>query len=150
MTRARRAAGPQAPHAERPLVVYYDDSCGFCERCRQVLARADRGGNLTFIGSNDRAAHRHDLDAFYLDKTLVVFDGATGAVFTRARAAAAICAALPVPWPSLRFIAWPGLVWVANRAYDLVARNRHRISRRLGMQACVVPGQRPNGAPPAS
>jgi hypothetical protein len=81
-----------------------------------------------------------------LDMTAVVFDDATGRKSTRAGAAAAVFAALPLPFHLLRAVALPGVRGLSNRVYDLVARHRHAISRRLGYAACgLAPVAREGG-----
>ncbi len=135
------AAAHAALRPTRAAWVYYDDSCGFCFRCCQWLALADGAGRLTFIGAGDRAAHLHPIPAADLETSVVVVDAASGAVLRQARAAAAIIRALPAPYHPLRAMAWPGVVWFADRAYDFVARNRHRISLWMGAPACGVDGR---------
>src|SRR5437016_5630802 len=58
----------------RPVTIYYDDTCGFCHWCAQLLVIADRLGNLRFIGNHDTAAFRHELTRAELESSIVVFD----------------------------------------------------------------------------
>jgi predicted DCC family thiol-disulfide oxidoreductase YuxK len=122
----------------RAAVVYYDDACGFCLRCCELLALADGAGRLRFVGASDRGARAHPISDAELVTTAVVVDAATGVSYRRARAAAAVARALPLPYQGLRLLAWPGIGWIADRVYDLVARNRHRLSRAIGVEACAV------------
>jgi predicted DCC family thiol-disulfide oxidoreductase YuxK len=145
-TRQWDALARAALRPSRPAYVYYDDSCGFCFRCCQWVALADGAARLTFIGASDRAAHQHAIPAADLETSVVVVDAVSGAVVRQARAAAAILRALPAPYHPLRIIAWPGIVWFADRAYDIVARNRHRISLWMGAPACGVDGHRTSPA----
>jgi predicted DCC family thiol-disulfide oxidoreductase YuxK len=120
----------------RPVVVYYDDTCGFCYRCSQLLAIADRANHIRFIGSTNRAAWEHDLKKEEVESSIVVFDIATQERTSRAAGAAAIVRALPLPFHLFRAIAWPWLRLLSNAVYDWVARNRYRVSEWLGFQAC--------------
>ena len=120
----------------RPVIVYYDDTCGFCYRSAQLLRIADQANYIHFIGNTDRSAFEHDLSQSEVDASIVVFDRATQAKTTRAAGMAAILRALPLPFHVFRVIAWPGLRSVSNVVYDWVARHRYRFSAWLGFQAC--------------
>jgi predicted DCC family thiol-disulfide oxidoreductase YuxK len=122
----------------RAAVVYYDDACGFCRRCCELLALADGAGRLRFVGASDGGARLHPISDAELGTTAVVVDAATGVSYRRGRAAAAVARALPLPYQGLRLLALPGIGWIADRVYDLVARNRHRLSRAIGVEACAV------------
>jgi predicted DCC family thiol-disulfide oxidoreductase YuxK len=130
---------------------YYDDSCGICTRTCQILAALDRFGRLSFVGSSQTGKWRHRIPPGLTEQTIVVFDDRTGRMTTRSAAVARVLRALPWPWPLLAIIALPGVRWVADRVYDLVARNRHRLSSWLGLTACRAaawPNARPEAAPP--
>ena len=131
----------------RPMTVYYDDTCGFCHRCAQLLVIADRAGNLSFIGNHDTGAFRHKLTQGELESSVIVFDESGGQKTTRAAAAAAIFRALPWPFHAFRVIAWPGLCRISDAVYDFVARNRYRFSRWLGFTACGVDRVQEDEAP---
>jgi predicted DCC family thiol-disulfide oxidoreductase YuxK len=122
----------------RPVTVYYDDTCGFCHRCAQLLVIADRSGNLRFIGNHDTAAFRHKLTQTELESSIVVFDDTTGERTNRSAAAVAIFRALPWPFQVFRVIAWPGVRRVSDAVYDFVALNRYRFSEWLGFTACGI------------
>ncbi|MBI1900097.1 MAG: DUF393 domain-containing protein [Planctomycetia bacterium] len=122
----------------RRRTAYYDDNCGVCTKTAQLLALLDRHGNLSFIGSSDRDARRHEIPEALTDKTVVVFDDGTGRMYTKSRAMAALVAGLPCPWHVLRLIALPGLARISDFFYDRFAKNRHRVSQWLGMAACGV------------
>jgi predicted DCC family thiol-disulfide oxidoreductase YuxK len=134
-----------APH--RPLTVYYDDTCGFCHRCAQLLVMADRKGNLRFIGNHDTGAFQHPLTAAELEDSIVVFDDLTGERTTRTAAAVAIFRALPRPFHALRVIGLPGLRRVSDVVYNFVARHRYRFSAWLGFTACGIERVRDDATP---
>jgi antitoxin component YwqK of YwqJK toxin-antitoxin module/predicted DCC family thiol-disulfide oxidoreductase YuxK len=124
----------------RRRTAYYDDNCGVCTKTAQLLALLDRQGNLSFIGSSDHDARRHEISEGLTDRTVVVFDDGTGRMYTKSRAMAALVAGLPCPWHLLRVVALPGLSRISDFLYDRFAKNRHRVSQWLGMAAC---GARP-------
>jgi predicted DCC family thiol-disulfide oxidoreductase YuxK len=118
------------------LLVLFDADCGFCARCAMVLQRLDRHHRLAFLPLQDAASllteapsreelamtlHVRDLDGRWVRG---------GAAYMR------IAAALPVLTP----LALAGRLLFAStvieRGYQLVARNRHRLSRLLGLDGC--------------
>lgn len=122
----------------RPATAYYDDSCGICTRTCEILAALDRFGRLSFIGSSQIGQWRHDIPPGLTERTIVVLDDRTGRMTTHSRAVARLLRALPCPWALLGVMALPGVRWLADGAYNMVARNRHRLSAWLGMAACRV------------
>ena len=126
----------------RAVTAYYDDSCGFCGWFVHRMRTLDTEGKITFVGASDQAAHRHSLSDDELSRSMVVIDAATGEKFVRGAAVARLIRALPAPFHLFRAIELPGIIFLTNAGYDIVARNRQRISRILGMNACMLP-QRP-------
>jgi antitoxin component YwqK of YwqJK toxin-antitoxin module/predicted DCC family thiol-disulfide oxidoreductase YuxK len=126
----------------RPATAYYDDSCGICTRTCEIVAVLDRFSRITFVGSSDLDRRRHEIPAGLTDKTIVVFDDRTGRMATRAAGTAMLLRGLPLPWRLLACLGWPGVRSVSNVVYDLVAANRHHLSRWLGLAACGVPRAR--------
>src|SRR5439155_18618461 len=124
----------------RSATVYYDDGCGICTRTCEILAACDRFGRLSFIGSSNREAYRHAIPEGLTENTVVVFDDRTGRMYTRSRAMAVTLRALPLPYHVLAWFALPGVRWVSDLGYNVFARNRHRVSRWLGLTACRLPG----------
>jgi predicted DCC family thiol-disulfide oxidoreductase YuxK len=128
------------PRRGRARTVVYDADCGVCWATVRVAARMDAHRRLLWIPSADTAALPAGIDPSILDRTIVVVDPATGRQWTRADGFAEIFRALPLgglwSWP-LRL---PGIRQLANRGYDLFARNRTRVSAFFGMTACGVPG----------
>ncbi len=122
----------------RPATVYYDDSCGICTKTCEALALADRFGKLSFIGSSNTEAHRHNVPAELTEQTVVVYDDRTGERFIKSAAAAAALRGLPLPFRLWSWIGWSGVRWLTDRAYDVFARNRHHVSSWLGLTACGI------------
>jgi predicted DCC family thiol-disulfide oxidoreductase YuxK len=133
--------------SERPrLIVLFDRDCGICQASARAIGRWDRGDRLELLALQEapdsaRAAVAAVAGAHPLAAELHVLDPATGRVDRGGDAALAIAEALPggsVVKP-LRLIA--PFRWVVGLLYDAVARNRHAIGRRLGVEgpACDVP-----------
>ena len=119
----------------QPLVLF-DADCGFCTasagwmRGRWFLADVDavalQRADLTIHNlSVDKCAERLHVIA---DKDVYIGSDAIARILRASRA----------PWPLVgRVMAAPGVRWLAQGAYTLVARNRHRLPG--GTSSCELP-----------
>jgi predicted DCC family thiol-disulfide oxidoreductase YuxK len=132
------------PRRGRARTVFYDVDCGVCWAVVRVLARMDVHHRLRWVPNSELGALPKGVDPELLDRTMLVLDPATDRRWTRAAAFAEIFGALPFG----RLWAWPmrlpGVRTLADRAYDLFARNRTTVSGWFGLAACGV------GAAPGS
>jgi predicted DCC family thiol-disulfide oxidoreductase YuxK len=118
------------------LTVLYDAECGFCARCAMVLRRLDRNRRLTFVALQAARASIPDAPSEEeLATTLHVLDGAGH--WERGGAA---CLRIATVLPALAPLSLVGRLplvrgWI-ERLYELVARNRHRLSRSFGLDNC--------------
>ncbi len=126
----------------RPATAYYDDTCGICQRTAQVMTLLDRFGMIRWIGTSRPERFQHDVPRELVEKTVVVYD-AQDRMSTRSGAFVLLARALPLPWHVAWLLRLPGVRQVADWLYDRVARNRHRISARLGLAVCGVSGGGP-------
>lgn len=125
------------------LTVLYDGDCGFCARCATVVHRLDRRGALRFISLQARPVDLADLPAEReLLATMHVRDAA--GVWSRGGAAwLKIASVVPVLQPIALAGRIPLVRWWIDLLYGLVARNRHLLSRVLGLESCTYRGPRP-------
>lgn len=112
----------------------YDGDCGFCSRC---VTWASRRSDVRF-----EPFQRFDLRAVGISEdaaaTAVHVIGADGQVFRGAAAVAAVLRACRGGWPVLGVVMrLPVIRTIAEVAYRLVARNRHRLP---GPAACNIDG----------
>jgi predicted DCC family thiol-disulfide oxidoreductase YuxK len=126
-----------------PTVVFYDGTCGLCDRFVRFLVRRDRSERLRFAPLQGELAARtlkpQGYDPSDLDTVYVAADWGTDAerVLRRAEAVWHALGQLGGGW---RMIAAAGRVLpkpLADRFYDLVARNRYRVFGRF--DACPLP-----------
>jgi predicted DCC family thiol-disulfide oxidoreductase YuxK len=117
--------------------VLYDGVCGLCDRSVQLILRNDRRGVFRFAalqsGAGAALLSRFGLSPQALD-SIVLVEG--GRAWRKSRAALRIARRMDARWPLL----WPLAAVpaaVADRVYDLVARNRYRLFGKL--DACPVP-----------
>lgn len=130
----------------RAREVWFDAGCGVCFQVVRVLARLDAGRRLTLLGNDGRLPK--GVTRELVESTIVVIDPATGRRWVRSGAFAEIFAALPGLLPLAWLLRVPGLRPIADRAYDLFAANRQRISVTCGLAACGLPSAA--GAPAAA
>jgi len=131
--------GALVPRRGRARQVFYDADCGFCYLCVRVLARLDVHRRLRLLPNTRVDALPAGFDVAALERYVLVVDPARDRRWTRGDAVAEALAALPLgrlwSWP-LRL---PGIRQLMNVAYDVVARNRTRLSLWLGLSGCRVP-----------
>ena len=119
------------------LLVLYDADCGICTHSARLLRRLDRGRrlDLTPLGAATGLADAPPPDV--LGEALHVRDAA-GRWAVGGAALVQIGRALPLLRPFALVAGLPGIRRLVEPAYRIVARNRHRISRVLGLTACRV------------
>ena len=135
---AAAAAGPR-------LVVLYDRDCGVCAFSARRLRRWDRAGRLELLPLQAAAGSgRPELERAARERPLIdalhVVDERTGRVRAGGDAVLSIASVLPGGALVRPIAAIPPFRWAVGAAYDLVARNRDRIGRWLGLEGpvCVV------------
>lgn len=122
-------------------ILLYDGDCGFCSRNVALLGRWNRAGRIRF------ESHHSDLGQAVLRACGLPVQGVDTMVFvergrvtTKSRAFLRLVDLLDWPWPLFKIAA---LIPAAIRdgLYDLVARNRYRLSG--AGEACRVTPTRP-------
>jgi predicted DCC family thiol-disulfide oxidoreductase YuxK len=127
-----------------PILVVFDADCGVCQASVAWARRRDVRNRLRFIPNDAELPPGVSHDE--TEHTVVVLDGRRK--WTRAAATARVLRELPL-WSALGWVLrTPGLRWLADRAYDRFARNRHRVSAALGLRSCAVPPRDPEQNPP--
>jgi predicted DCC family thiol-disulfide oxidoreductase YuxK len=147
-TAAAVAVDPGAAAGGAPdrLVVMFDRDCGLCQATARRLRQWDRHGRLELLSLQDALSSDRPLVAATARNRPVlaelhVLDERTGRVDAGGDAALAIAAVLPGGRLVGRFRRVAPVRWIVGAGYALVARNRHRIGRRLRLEgpACDVP-----------
>ena len=119
----------------RPLrnTVLYDGECSFCSFQMKVLTRLDWWNQFDLLPLSDpRAAvlvpsltREQLLEAIHCVTPL-------GRVYRGARCLRFVGLRLPMLVPITLVLWFPGVIWVAERLYQRVARNRQLLSRWFG------------------
>jgi predicted DCC family thiol-disulfide oxidoreductase YuxK len=123
------------------ITLVYDTDCGVCHQSARIIKRLDSLAQITFVGNDDDARRPASVSRELADRTAVVVQG--DKQWIRAAAFAKMFRTLPGWAPLGWFLSIPGFAQLANLCYDVFARNRHKISRWLGMAACGVPQPAP-------
>ncbi|MEP7082915.1 MAG: DCC1-like thiol-disulfide oxidoreductase family protein [Chloroflexota bacterium] len=122
------------------LVVLYDADCGFCSWCATALDRLDRRGRLRLLPLQRAAAELGDTppDDVLLERMHVRDEAGRwesgGAALIR------IAGLVPVLRPLAVAGRLPPVRWSFEAWYRIVARNRHRLGRLLGLDGCTYQG----------
>jgi len=119
---------------DAPLLVFYDEDCGYCRWSVAQLLRLDRDRRLRLIAIQSPAGERllADVAPELRLESAHLIDG-DGKLFSGGDAAAPIAAALPSlarTAPLLRRLSRP-----VNASYNLIAANRVRIGRLVGVSS---------------
>ncbi len=116
---------------DAPLLVFYDEECGYCRWSVAQLLRFDRDDSLRLIAIQSAEGERllAAVPAHLRLASAHLIDG-DGRLYSGGDAAAPIAAALPQlarTAPLLRRLSRP-----VNASYNLIAANRERIGRLVG------------------
>lgn len=114
--------------------ILYDDACGICSHSAAWLARQRLHAAVRFVPVDSPEARRL-VPHRPADKMAVV--GPAGEVWLGGDGWIE-CLRLTRYRPLATVAGLPGLRLCVHAVYTLVARNRHRISRLLGYNACRV------------
>lgn len=103
----------------------YDGECGFCRRLVDLVLRWDRAGRLATVPFQGVVLERYGVSREAAEQAMQLV-APSGAVWSGAAAARELTALLP----RLRPLGWlfrvPGAMFLAERTYRWIARNRHR------------------------
>jgi predicted DCC family thiol-disulfide oxidoreductase YuxK len=119
------------------LLVLYDADCGIGTHSARLLRRLDRGRRLDLVPLQRSPGVLDAPPLAELRDALNVRD-ASGRWAVGGAAPVRIGRALALLRPLALVAGLPGIRGLVDPAYRLVARNRHRISRGLGLAACRV------------
>jgi len=126
-----------AAESDRPVVAIYDSDCGFCTAAVDWVRRHDRHDRVGFVPIagevtiRGRSFHRPQID-----ERMHAVDS-QGRVHRGFKAWRRIARELPAVRPLWPLLMLPGASIIGERVYMLVANNRTRISRRLGMRCRI-------------
>ena len=124
------------------LRVFFDADCGFCAHSASVLRRLDSNHRLALVPLQRAAEVAPDAPELGVLLASMHVRDSTGRWSVGGAAWLRIADEIPLLRPLAFLARLPGLRRLVEPAYAVVARNRHRISRLLGDDACSIPQAR--------
>jgi predicted DCC family thiol-disulfide oxidoreductase YuxK len=119
------------------MQVLYDADCGFCTRVAGLLRRLDQEDRLDLVPLQRAGAVLPDAPSEDRLRDRMYVRDAGGSWSIGGAAWLRIADVVPALRPVARLARLPFVRPFVEPGYALVARNRHRISRLLGDEACV-------------
>ena len=124
-------------NTNKKYILFYDSDCGFCHYTVRIIKRIDIFNSIQFDNQNakiEKPKHFNEL----IKNTAIVFDPKSNKMWIKHLAFAKIISLLPLGF----IISWtfylPGITILLEKAYDVIAKNRTKISTSLGLAACDV------------
>jgi len=124
--------------------ILYDDECAMCTFQMRLLTWLDWLNVAQLVPASDPDCLKMapDLTNEMLMEAIHCVK-ADGAVLRGARALRFIGLRMPLLFPVSLFMWFPGVIWVAEKIYALISRNRYILSRFFGCKdACAIMPQR--------
>ncbi len=129
----------QNPNQTPNLILFYDSDCGVCSRSVRWLI-GQGGERILAVAYHDstRIAEYPQIDRNHADSGVQALLAGQSVVFKDARAIAqCLCQSKSWRWLG-QLIDLPPIRPLAALGYRIFARNRHHVSRLLGLTACKV------------
>ncbi len=129
-----------APIQRSTHVVLYDDACSLCAFQMRVMTWIDWFScvSLVPISSPRTPEFAPGIPQEALQEAIHCVTP-EGRIYRGARAIRFLSARMPLAWLFALLLWIPGVIWVAERAYQWISRNRYRLSRWFGCEgACGV------------
>lgn len=121
---------------ERRGVMLFDQDCGFCTRAATAATGKFFRTSIEPVPLRSANLEELGLDIHSCEQVLHVVDY-EGRIYQGSDAIATILRNSRWPWPLVGGIALlPGIRWVAQRGYRLVAKNRHKLPG--GTTSCTL------------
>ena len=124
-------------------MVLYDDGCPLCTFQMRVLTWLDWLGKLSLVPISHPRAQAAGIEREALLEAIHCV-ASDGRIYRGARCIRFVGMRLPLLFPVALLLWIPGVIWVAERVYSYVSRNRHLLSRLFGCkEACsILPARR--------
>ncbi|HXG47315.1 MAG TPA: DUF393 domain-containing protein [Methylomirabilota bacterium] len=126
--------------ATRCRIVLYDDGCPMCTFQMRLIGWLDWFDTVSLMPlSHPRAT---DLAPSLTPEALreaIHCIAPEGRIYRGARCIRHVALRLPLAMPMALVLWIPGVIWVAERVYQWISRNRHLLSRWFGCrEACAI------------
>jgi predicted DCC family thiol-disulfide oxidoreductase YuxK len=116
----------------------YDGNCVICQQSLSIIKALDWLNRVEFLNIHDweQVSQRYpalDFEAAMGQVHVITPEGAMLGGFAGARR---LLRDLPLGFPFWLLFHLPGMNWLGNKIYRLIARNRYRINRMVGAPVC--------------
>jgi predicted DCC family thiol-disulfide oxidoreductase YuxK len=114
-------------------VVIYDGECNFCSAQVRWLHRLDWFKLLKFIPAKDPFVKNiaPNLSQERLSEAIYCVSK-NGNISRAARCFRSLSLRIPLLFPVALLLWFPGVIWIAEKIYEMIARNRSTLSRFFG------------------
>lgn len=116
----------------------YDGYCVICQQSRKIVQALDWLNRVEFLNIHDWNAVSTRYPSLDFEQAMgqmhvVTGDGQLVGGFAGVRR---LLRDLPLGFPVWLLLHIPGMAWVGDRIYRLIANNRYRINKALGAPVC--------------
>lgn len=120
------------------VTAIYDGNCVICNQTRRIYTALDWFKRIEFLDVHNwnEVSRRYptlDYSAAMGQMHLVTDDGQLIGGFVAARR---MMREVPIGFPFWLILHIPGMSWLGDRVYKLIARNRYRINKLVGAPIC--------------
>lgn len=134
---------------KRMHVVLYDDGCPLCTFQMRLLTWLDWFHKLELVPISEPRGQASGISREKLLEAIHCI-AADGRIYRGARCIRFVGMRLPLLFPVALVLWIPGVIWVAERIYSWVSRNRHLLSRIFGCkEACAILPERKRAKEPS-
>lgn len=124
----------------RRITVLYDGECSLCTFQMKLLTWLDWRNRLDLLPLSDPRAQKI-APTLTREELLEAIHCLTrqGRIYRGARCLRFVGMRLPLMVPMACVLWFPGVIWVADKVYQWISRNRHLLSRWFGCkEACAL------------
>ena len=133
---------------ERHHIVLYDSDCPLCTFQMRLITWLDWFGLTRLVPINDPHARTlvPNLTRQELHEAIHCLTP-DGKIYRGARCIRFLALRMPLVFPVALFLYLPGVIWVAEKIYAWISRNRHLLGRLFGCrEACrLIPARQRDG-----
>ena len=116
--------------SDSKAVVLFDGDCAFCQRSIRILKALDWFKRLSFQNARDQAHWPPSAEPLSMDRLVEEMHVVTPDrqhAYPGFRAFRWMAWRIPLTLPSAPFLYLPGVLWLGNRIYRWIARNRYNL-----------------------
>ncbi len=125
----------------KDYIVIYDSDCGICSQVTLLLQKIDKRSKLSFVAihDSDNLLNHFNIEKSLTDKTIIFIKMTDEKAYIRFQGVLEILKTQDGIYSFIGIIFSNKLFYlIFNPLYDLIAKNRSKISAFLGLNACKI------------